>query len=216
MMHNHSKVVLAVLCAALLLSAAVGTASANRLEITNAERGFRVVWPPEERLQFEAAGKVIKCPVTIEGTFHRRTFTKTSGLLLGYVTRAIVGAAATCEGGTMAVLPETIPWHVRYENFEGTLPHIVHIGLHVIGAGFRITPTGAITCLILSSTAKPMEFFGQIEEGGGFTAWRSDEAALIPLTGENGMCALAGEGRFARSGRVTVLGGTARVTVRLI
>lgn len=77
--------------ATLVLMAAVGPASAGRLSTT--EQGFTAIWPREAQLAFSGSGFELACEVTLEGSFHYRTFLKTR-TLVGHVTKAIVGPVA--------------------------------------------------------------------------------------------------------------------------
>ena len=130
-MHTRSKLLLAALTSALLLAALVGSASANRL--AQNEANFRVTYSP---LSFiPSFGSTVRCPVTLEGSFHSRTITKTAGSLVGYVNRAIVG---TCEAGRARVNSETLPWHIQYASFTGTLPNITAINQNLIRPSFEV------------------------------------------------------------------------------
>src|SRR5262245_54186380 len=114
-MRTRSKLLLAGLTATIVLGAAVSTAYAGNLSVS--EAGVRIVWTP---LSLEAAGQVIACPVTLEGTFHRRSIVKRRGALIGAITRAIVRggrAAGECTGGTATALTNRLPWHITYEGF---------------------------------------------------------------------------------------------------
>ena len=52
------------------------------------------------------------------------------GSLIGYITQAILRPCAT---GTASILRETLPWHVRYAGFSGSLPNITSLTVHAIG-----------------------------------------------------------------------------------
>lgn len=213
-MGKRSKLLLAGLTAAFILSAAVGTASANRLSVD--EQGFRIVWTS---LEFTAPelGVRILCPVTLEGSFHSRTIVKTLHSLIGHVTRAIInGASPPCTGGTATVLTENLPWHVTYEGFGGTLPIITSVRVLLIGARFRIDPSGILpSCLATTTTTEPISGTIRIgREAGG--ELKSEE--LIPGS-ERILCSSAlGEltGGFQGNGNVTRLGASTRILVRLI
>jgi hypothetical protein len=94
------------------------------------------------------------CRVTFEGSFHSRTFSKVARALVGYITSAIV-AEAGCTGGSARALPTTLPWHLQYASFTGTLPDITGIRLRVVGAGFQIQEP-IVTCLYRTSEAEPL------------------------------------------------------------
>lgn len=119
-MRTHARCLIAALLSALLLALAVGAAAASRLSTTGT--GFKVTYSP---ISFVPSfGSTGRCPVTLEGSFHSRTTTKTSGTLAGFITRASMG---TCESGRARWNTETLPWHVQYVSFEGTLPNITGI-----------------------------------------------------------------------------------------
>src|SRR5215213_7620345 len=159
-MRTRSKLILAGLTAAILLSFAVGSASANRLSIST--RNVRVVW---SNLQLEGGGSRIICPVTLEGSFHSSTITKTAGLLIGHISRAsVIGSTPPCTGGHATVLRETLPWHVTYESFAGTLPRPSRINIQLIGASFQVDqPT---TCLARTTTTSPAKGSVEVEANG--------------------------------------------------
>jgi hypothetical protein len=208
-MRTRSKLLFTSLGAALLLSMAVGSASARDLSITN--RAYRIVW---RELRLGSTGGVnIRCPVTIEGSFHSSTFHKTIHALIGHVTRATV-VSRSCTGGTATVNQESLPWHVTYEGFSGILPRITLLFALLIGVKFRVTVLG-ITCTAQTTTTNPAK--GRIiinEATGAATELVPDETALIPLTGAG--CEFAGNGFFEGPGRVTLLGNTTVITIRLI
>jgi hypothetical protein len=102
-------------------------------------------------------GVTVSCPVTLEGTLHSRTISKISGLLIGYITRAIAGEAS-CTGGTARALAETLPWHVQYLSFAGTLPNITSFSAGVIRASFQVSASvlgSIVTCLYITSQTEP-------------------------------------------------------------
>jgi hypothetical protein len=203
--HTHAKLLLAGAVATLALSVAVSTASANRLSMTS--RAIRSVW---RVVEFTASpGITVRCPLTVEGSFHSATFHKIRRALIGYMTRAGFGASASCTGGGMTVLTETLPWHVTYEKFEGTLPNITHVGVEVIGAGVRIEERSLGACLA-RAPAPGIEFllvpFEPIT-----IIWRPSS-----FTG-GALCSLVREATMeGDNGRFTQLGNTIGVSIRLI
>jgi len=204
-MHKRSKLLLVGLASAMLLALAVSSASASRLSVN--EQSWRVVWTP---LSFSAGGNVVRCNVTLEGSFHYRTIVKSVGSLIGFITRAI---ANTCTGGSATVLTNTLPWHVQYGGFTGTLPNIATVRLSLIGASFNVRPSGLVACLARSTTENPARGIATVS-GGTITKLTAEEGATIPLNGF--LCEFAGEGTFSgESSSVTKLGGGS-LTVRLI
>jgi hypothetical protein len=213
-MRKRSKVLFTGLTAALLLALAVGTASANRLSVSAQDWEARFV-----SLEFIAGGSTIRCPVTLQGSFHSRTIVKTAHALIGHVSRAsVIGSAGTgaCTGGTATVLTATLPWHVTYEFFTGTLPNITGIGLLLIGASFQVQPRESLTCLARTTTTDPA--LGTVGVSGGrATELTADPSAEIPLTGSGGLCVFGGEGHFGGTSRpLTRLNSTASISVTLI
>jgi len=71
---------------------------------------------------------------------------------MGYITRAILGP---CLSGTATILRETQPWHLRYHGFQGNLPNITSITVHVVEAAWRVRESGGINCLSRSSATRP-------------------------------------------------------------
>jgi hypothetical protein len=208
-MRTRSKLLLAALTAAMCMAMAVGSASATRLN-TNANN-WKIVWTSLS-LNAPGAGATVTCAVTLEGSFHSTSITKTSGSLVGYVQNAEVRNA--CTGGTARALRETLPWHVRYDSFTGTLPTITGVKLQLVGARFNIFPSGLAECLTETTAAKPAKGIANVEAGGRITSFSADSTATIPLRG-GFLCSLAGEGNFSGNGTATQKNGEP-LTVRLI
>jgi hypothetical protein len=208
-MRNRSKLLIAVMAATVFFAMALSSASANRLSVSS--RNIRVVWSP---LTFSGAGRIIRCNVTLEGSFHNATITKSVGSLIGYISR---GTAGGCGAeGSATVTQSTLPWHVRYRSFTGSLPSITGVGLSLVRAGFAIED-GSITCTTGTTETNPAVGIANVRsETGAITGLRADETVGIPLRGGFGLCSLAGNGTFSGTGVVSVLGATTGVTVRLI
>jgi hypothetical protein len=210
-MYSHSKLLLAGLTAGLLMAVAVGSASANRLSVSN--QTFRAVWSP---LTFFGEGGIsaeVRCPVTLEGSFHSGTIAKVVGALIGHVTSAISGSGAACARGSSTVLRETLPWHVTYEGFSGTLPRITRVRLLLVGSSFRIEPGAGISCRYGHATENAA---GEINLGasGEANSLTADNAIRIRGFGEFGC---PPEGGFeGTTSSLTIQGGTTRITIRLI
>jgi hypothetical protein len=196
-----AKALLVVAGASILLAALVGSASAGRLS-TSSETG-RVTY---REVRFAGGFGTTVCALTVEGSFHSRTIAKTVGLLVGYVTAAAFGG---CTMGSATVLRETLPWHIRYASFTGTLPSITAAVGHVVNVGFQIRePVFGITCLARSTEASPVTTTANREAGGAMTSVRVGGA--IPTN-----CGTEGtlEGT---STSFTVLNSATRITVTLI
>jgi hypothetical protein len=207
----------ALFLAIAFLAISITTASANKLSTSN--QLIRLVWPEESRLNFanSAGGLEVACAVTVEGSFHGRTIQKTSGLLVGYITRAIVGPIANCVKTNVTnvqVLTASLPWHLRYDSFTGTLPAIAGIRFQEVGNAILLTGFGQ-SCLYKSTASSPAFAIANREAGGAITSLRAEEGSSIPLFSGGGLCPATG----AFSGtatRVTVLSETASIRVTLI
>jgi hypothetical protein len=225
-MHNRTKLMATVVAVAIMLAAAVNTASARRIETSS--QSFRAAWGAENKLTFAAAGgRSAICPVTLEGSFHSRTISKVSGQLIGYITRAaLTQTACTFVSVENAIilngterLPEgttttsTLPWHILYISFRGTLPTISSIRVSLRGASFLLRAAG-VTCLYEATTANPA--FGEIEVNaeGKVTGLRAEEATRILKHSGSFLC--PGEGTFAGTAHVTQQGNATAIFVRLV
>jgi len=196
------KLLLAALGASVLLGALVSSASARNLEISN--QRIRSTW---SSVRFVGGFGEPDCHVTLEGSLHSRTMAKVIGSLIGFITSAIL---SNCVNGTATILRETLPWHVRYSGFQGALPNITSLIVHVIGAGFRIRETFGITCLALTSAAEP----------GTGTFHRSTASRVLTEAGIGGeietTCGIRGRLQSV-SGTVSLQGtASTRITVNLI
>jgi len=214
-MHRYTKLLLASLTATALLAIAVGTASAGHLSTSN--QNFRVTWTSLE-LTNTINNEVVLCEVTLEGSFHSATIAKTSGLLVGYVTRANLaggGREARCTGGSATIHQETLPWHIRYRGFTGTLPNPSGVVLGLIGVSFEIRTNGGFLCNASTEALKPAVGTININTTTHVAeSLRPDETVNIPL--EGGFC-FFGSGRFRNTSQtLTLLGTTTRITVTLI
>jgi hypothetical protein len=210
-MHTRNKLVLAGLAATLLMAFAVNTATANHLSVSN--RFFRIVWNP---LTFvSSTGTTVRCPVTLEGSFHERTIGKALGLLLGYVSRAISAETEPpCRGGTATALTATLPWHVTYEGFSGTLPAIRTVRLLLRRVAFKITVL-TVTCLYKENGSEQAAVEANVEAGGNITTVTADTTISLPLF-EGGIFCPA-SGGFEGTGEATLLGSTTtRIKLTLI
>lgn len=212
-MHRYSKLLLASLAATAILAMAVGNASANHISLTN--RNIRVTWT-SLRLSNTVNSNVVLCPVTLEGSFHETSIVKTVGALVGYITRASV--SNPCTGGTATIHQESLPWHITYEGFVGTLPEIEKIKLLLIGIFFEIREASN-TCSARTELEHPAIGFVNINRTTKVAESLTPEPnTRIPLTNGAGgiFCGLA-SGIFGEpSQTLTVLGSTTRITVTLI
>jgi len=197
-MRNRSKLLFTGLCAALILAAAVSTASANHLS-TNSQT-FVLRWTA---LTFEAStGARVTCGVSLGGSFHSRTIAKVANALIGNVNAAAI-TSSTCTGGTATVNRETLPWHVQYRSFAGTLPNITNVALNLVGARFRIQPTGEIACNAGTTQNEPG--IGTIGFNARHVATEVRASGTIALSGSF-LCNFA-SGSFSGTGTVTTPAG---------
>jgi hypothetical protein len=222
-MRKSLKVLMAALAASMLLSALTTTASARNLSVSN--QNFRLVW---DSLSLSSGlGVDIECRVTLEGSFHRRTIAKVARSLIGAVTSAI-SDSANCTGGTgwahngrESILGRTaaqsLPWHVTYEDFAGTLPRIETIDVLLRGIRFTILIPGI--CLATYGRAED-NITGRvaIEAGGNATT-------ITPVNGQNSASLLTiheqpffcpSRGLFLGTGDVSLTGNDTPIRVTLI
>jgi len=198
------KVLLAVASATVLLGALASSASGRALSLSN--QSMRATFSSVEVNIFEE----VRCQMTLESSFHSRTFGKVAGSLIGYITSAIVGP---CSAGTTAtILRGTLPWHVRYAGFLGTLPNIISIRTNVVGAGLRIGVSG-FACLFRTTEVEP----GIMTYGRNTTTQEITEASISGRIRTGSECFnLAGTFRSG-SAPVSLLGtSSTRITVTLI
>lgn len=210
--------------AALILALAVGSAAARNLSASS--QTIRAVWNP---LTFSGEGVAeFRCRLTIEGSFHSRTIAKVARSLTGAITRAIIGRP--CERNTAwafngaernevlgnTTLPNTLPWHITYEGFAGTLPNITRINFLIDRGRFlsRATILGfPVLCqYTLDATAgRNAAAIAEREAAGAITTLTADPTRRISSDSEG--CPTAA---FSGTGTVTVLNSTSRVTITLI
>jgi hypothetical protein len=180
-------------------------ASAGRLSLSS--QTFRATYATVE---YQSAVSTVRCPLTLEGSFHSRTMAKTAGLLVGYVTSAAHGAC-TVPGAT--VLRGTLPWHIRYTSFEGTLPTISGVNFDVLEFSVTIREPGFGSLCLVRSTAREPVRFSWTREGLG-TISRANLSGTLATAGAscNGLpVTLVGP-----STSITVLNSAARTTLTLI
>lgn len=140
------KLLLAAIGATVLLGAAVGSASARILSTSS--QTYRVAFAS---VRYRGPFGTTDCVVTLEGSLHSRTIAKVAGSLIGYIT---VGALGACTAGTATILRETLPWHVRFHSYTGTLPNITSIRM-ATDTHFKIRAPEGITCLHASTPEAP-------------------------------------------------------------
>jgi hypothetical protein len=200
---KFGKMLLACAGATVLLGTLVSVASAGNFSTSS--QTLRATFAS---LEFSGAFGTARCPVTLEGSFHERTTAKVVGRLVGYLTRAALGA---CTSGSATVLTETLPWHIRYSSFAGTLPNITRASANVTGVAFRIREVGGVTCLIRSTEGEPTTVAFNREAAGALTS------ATAGGTTRAGAECFGAAGTFVgTSTAFTVLNNTNRITLSLI
>lgn len=203
-MRIRMQTALAGLAAAMILAVAVGGAAATRFAAN--EGGFTYTWGA---LSFSGGGSTITCELTLRGTLHSRTITKTLNSLMGAFTAASVN---NCQGdGRATILSGTLPWHITYGGFGGRLPSITTLSTNIIGMAYNVSD--GITCLFASTTAEPFRSISSVS-AGSVTGSRADETAFIDLQG-GFLCELAGDSSARGPASITTAGG-GTLTVNLV
>jgi hypothetical protein len=146
--------------AILTIAALTATASAGRLSASS--QTIRATWA---NVGFTGPFGTLECEVTLAGSLHTRTIAKTRGALIGFINRAEL--RTPCRRGAATMLRETLPWHVQYDSFAGTLPNITAIATRVIGASFQINE--GFICLARTTAATPAIGVFNREAGGRIT-----------------------------------------------
>jgi hypothetical protein len=182
---------------AILLVLAAASASARNLSVN--EQRFSIRWTS---LELIAGVGTVRCPVTMSGSFHSRTFTKSAGLLV----KAMIGTTinnAACTGGRYTVLapPPSSAWAVRYASFAGTLPSPQSARFHLVGlsAQFEI---GGQTCLLRTDVTEPFVYDVVIGASGEARTVDVDQNSEIDLEDEDFLCAIAGDLGYNGNGAV--------------
>lgn len=114
-------------------------ASASRLSLSS--QTFRAGFA---RVDLAGGFTTVECAMTLEGSLHSRTFAKSVLSLVGLITRAVLGV---CSRGTATILPGTMPWHLRYRGFRGTLPAVTALRFEALGYSYQIRESWGVTCL---------------------------------------------------------------------
>jgi hypothetical protein len=213
-MQRHTRLLLVSLAAMAILGTTVGTTTAGRLSLYFRHQ-FRIVWSPLN-LSNTITSDTVRCPVTLEGSFHSASIRKVVGALIGYVTRAFAGNTA-CTGGRVTVNMETLPWHLRYGSFTGTLPVIETVTVSLVRASFTVNAGGNV-CKASTTAEAPSRAIITVKLGLILEAIRVDESARIPLVnGPGGVFCGLGSGILSGTGTVRELGSdTEPIIIKLI
>jgi hypothetical protein len=216
-MPSRSKLFLAGFGASLLMGFAVSSASAGRISTSNTR--FRVSWASLNLEAFENEARV-RCALTLEGSFHSATVRKVRGALIGAVTRSTI-KGESCEGGRATILQESLPWHLTWESFSGTLPRIEEVTFLIRRYEFRMEVTVLgfrIACLYLDQGRPEENLAGSVRVD---TA-TGQVTTETPLTDRYAGFRIGSElcprrARFEGAGQVFLLGSsTTRITITLI
>jgi len=161
--------------ALMLLLVMVQDAAANKLWMTGGSQ-FRITWAP---LQISPPLlERVRCSVSMEGSFHSTTMRKVSRSLVGLVTRF---TSAACTGGTVTVLNGTLPWHVQYETYSGSLPTITALNLRLIGLSLGVTASG-VACLFRATESGPLGLIvNRNTATSEVSSVRVDESMRLPV-----------------------------------
>jgi hypothetical protein len=218
-----TKHLLTALTATFLLLTAVSTASARNLSVSN--QNIRATWT---LLEFAVSREVsIRCQVTLEGSFHTRTIAKVADALIGAITKAIVKQEA-CREGTISMFngteryngtatPNTLPWHLQYRSFTGTLPAINAVRIALSRFRYAFRDSFGLCTGQYGNESDALQADAAREAGGGISS-------LIPVEGSNNATLIRRDagilcpnpGRLRGQGLVTLLGATTRITITLI
>ncbi|MGB2711107.1 MAG: hypothetical protein WBC33_06285 [Conexibacter sp.] len=134
-MPRRSKLLMLALTSALVLAAPVGAASASRgLQIEPA--GLTTATAPLTFVLEPRAGRY-SALVTLRSSLHR-TIVKTIGALVGTITDCR-WSLGTEEISVAVECRLTLPWHIRYDGFMGTLPNITEMRLQILNFSVRVT-----------------------------------------------------------------------------
>lgn len=213
-MKQPRKRLSALIVAIIALAATVTSASANHVSISSQGiRGSGILG-----LSNTVNSNVVRCPITLEGSVHSTTISKIVGALVGYVTRASMSNAG-CTGGTGTIHQESLPWHVTYQSFTGTLPNITSARFSLLNVFFEIRESGGNTCSARTEVEHPANAIVNINTSTHVAESLTMEPnTRIPLTNGAGgiFCGLANGIFEGTTSNLTVLGSTSRITVTLI
>lgn len=218
-MHRHARRLSAAFAATLAVVLALSSAAAaTRFSVSS--QTMKMTWNP---LEFRAPGVTVRCGVVVEGTLHARTFPKIIGNLVGNITTAF--AVRPCTNGTAwiyngseaneilgGVLVTSLPWHVTYEGFVGTLPRPGRVKLSVSRARFMLRATVfgvTLLCVYTTGTNGIPVFDVNLSEATGEIQNVAAEGSIRSETGGCPSGTLGGSGRV----EVPILGHAITVTL---
>lgn len=205
-MYSRGKVLATAITAVAFLSFAVASASAGRLSVD--DRDFRIVANPTITTD---GGSTIRCAVTLAGSYHGSTFAKTARSLIGVISSA--RAESRCAEGRLTLLEGTLPWHITYDSFAGTLPRITRTNLRITGFAGQFESSG-VTCLFATDIIDPLPML--FDYSFPVFILMSFHGGPIDLATTGFLCELAGDVEFSGSERNVEDGGGALIAISLI
>lgn len=206
-MRAWSKMAMVGLGAAFALAVAIGIASANRFSFSNTSIRTAIT-----ELTFSGGGSNdVRCAVTLEGTFHSSTFTKTLRALIGYITRATTNHARCTGIGKVTFNQASLPWHVVYNGFTGRLPTITSVLIRLKAIRFLIDEIPIIRACEYTGDADAA-FRTEGAAGTFFVA--VPETTAIPRNEAGSFCPTPYE--WVGAAPATLLGTSTYIIVRLI
>lgn len=228
-MRTSIKLAVTALVAATMLGSLAAVAVAGRLLVS--EQTFRIVW---RELEFEAKesqairpGRII-CSVTMEGSFHGGTITKTSPEPIGDVTRAIVAHPCLINRAeywiwngrerlpTGETTTNSLPWPLYYEGYTGMLPNINAINMRIDRRIKMTVQYNNFSCGATYGTNADGEGDTLATRGAGGEITRFEPVSIFLLK-QSGVFTCPTLARLiGASTTITGLNNTSRLTITLI
>jgi hypothetical protein len=194
------RTMLVVASATALLAVSVSAAAAR--SFSTSSQTFRMTF---RRITFNGVFGDIRCQLTMEGSLHGRTIAKTSSELVGFITASSFGP---CESGLATLLIGTLPWHLRYQAFTGTLPNITSTRLRLVGMDFLVREP-FVGCRVSTTPTEYAIVTLNREVGSGALATAELEGSISTTCGVLGTLS-------SDRGPVVILSSTTRITLTLI
>lgn len=201
------RAIAAALAVAAVLACAVGSTSAGRLSVST--RNFKIVWANLELSTNFIVG-TIRCPVTVEGSFHSATIRKVEGAPVANLFRV----RAVCTSGRATLNQEVLPWTLVYERFFGTLPLVASINFKLLRVR-ALMDIGENFCGFTTTAENPAVVRANL--GPSISSLAFEELRQIPLVNHPGgfLCGLA-SGIIRGAGTVTRQGEIESVSITLV
>jgi hypothetical protein len=105
---------------------------------------------------------------------------------------------------------ESLPWHIRYKSFTGTLPNITTVGVELSGERYWFESEFigfGVRCFYTTSIPSTINR----EAGGAITTMRLNKTGIASETGFP-----CPSGNLEGTGAVTVQGTTTKITLTLV